>query len=75
MRLPRVTGRQVIRALGRLGFEVERIRGSHYQMVHISDPTRQATVPVHGSRNLHPRIIHSILRSSKVTRQELAEHL
>jgi predicted RNA binding protein YcfA (HicA-like mRNA interferase family) len=43
--LPSVTGRQVIDALGKLGFEVARVRGSHHILIH-SDG-RRTVVPVH----------------------------
>ncbi|HUK59873.1 MAG TPA: type II toxin-antitoxin system HicA family toxin [Stellaceae bacterium] len=38
-RLPAVDARQVLRALGRAGFTVVRISGSHHLLVHASDPT------------------------------------
>ena len=75
MRMPRPTGREVIRALERLGFHQIRVRGSHYFLVHTLDPSRRATVPVHGNRTLHSSILQSILRTSRTTREELAEHL
>jgi len=43
--LPSVTGRQVIDALGKLGFEVAKVRGSHHILIH-SDG-RRTVVPVH----------------------------
>ncbi|MCH7786257.1 MAG: type II toxin-antitoxin system HicA family toxin [Chloroflexi bacterium] len=75
MRLPRLTGREVIRALERLGFQEIRVRGSHHHLTHPSDHSRWATVPVHGSRVLHPKILQSILRTTRVTREEFTEQL
>jgi predicted RNA binding protein YcfA (HicA-like mRNA interferase family) len=37
-RLPAVSARQVIVALGRAGFVVERVAGSHYILAHPNDP-------------------------------------
>jgi predicted RNA binding protein YcfA (HicA-like mRNA interferase family) len=46
-RLPALTARDVIRALGRAGFVVSRTSGSHCRLVHATDPARKVTVPVH----------------------------
>lgn len=46
-RLPALTARDVIRALERAGFRVSRTSGSHCRLVHVTDPTRKVTVPVH----------------------------
>jgi predicted RNA binding protein YcfA (HicA-like mRNA interferase family)/predicted RNase H-like HicB family nuclease len=48
--LPAVNARQVLAALRRAGFVVDRILGSHHMLVHISDTRRTVTVPVHGAR-------------------------
>ena len=59
-RLPIVTGRQLIRALERGGFNVIRIKGSHHFLRHFDDPTRQTVVPVHGSEDLVGHALHLI---------------
>ena len=46
-RLPALKPAQVVRALERAGFVVRRVAGSHYQMTHVSDAARRATVPYH----------------------------
>jgi predicted RNA binding protein YcfA (HicA-like mRNA interferase family) len=61
-RLPVVNGRQVVRALTRSGFVIDRIAGSHHILVHPTDPRRAVTVPVHGGRDLKRGTIRSILR-------------
>lgn len=43
--LPSLTGREVIAALGKIGFEVARVRGSHHILIH--DDGRRTVVPVH----------------------------
>lgn len=48
--LPSVTGRDVITALGKIGFEVARIRGSHHILIH-SDG-RRTVVPVHSGETI-----------------------
>ncbi|HWN41351.1 MAG TPA: type II toxin-antitoxin system HicA family toxin [Thermoanaerobaculia bacterium] len=44
-KLPRLTGRQIVDALGRGGFEVARIRGSHHFLRHVDG--RRTVVPLH----------------------------
>jgi predicted RNA binding protein YcfA (HicA-like mRNA interferase family) len=44
-RLPVLSGRELVRALGRLGYEVSRIRGSHARLVCPGRPS--LTVPLH----------------------------
>jgi predicted RNA binding protein YcfA (HicA-like mRNA interferase family) len=44
----RLSGKEIVRALSKDGWELERIRGSHHIMRHPDG--RQVTVPVHGSQ-------------------------
>ncbi len=60
-RLPRVTGKEMIRALRRAGWEVERIRGSHHVLVNVARPGVTVTVPVHAGDVLRPKTLTSIL--------------
>jgi predicted RNA binding protein YcfA (HicA-like mRNA interferase family) len=45
--LPRVSGREVVKALGRIGYEVDRQRGSHIVLRNSEPPYRRLTVPDH----------------------------
>jgi predicted RNA binding protein YcfA (HicA-like mRNA interferase family) len=47
-RLPSVKAKDVVRALGRVGFSVSRTSGSHCRLIHATDPARKVTVPIHG---------------------------
>jgi predicted RNA binding protein YcfA (HicA-like mRNA interferase family) len=51
-RLPALTAKQVIRALERAGFFIERSSGSHHLLVHRNDPRHRVTVAFHGSRDI-----------------------
>jgi predicted RNA binding protein YcfA (HicA-like mRNA interferase family) len=62
--LPAVSGREVVRALQRAGFVVERVAASHLIMAHPDDPRRVVTVPVHGARDLKPGTLRSIVRQA-----------
>jgi predicted RNA binding protein YcfA (HicA-like mRNA interferase family) len=68
-RLPSFTGRQLVGILGRAGFEVIRIRGSHYVLRH-SDG-RRTVVPVHSGDTIGPGLLAQILRDCELTREEI----
>ncbi len=65
-RLPVVTAREVIRALGRADFIVSRTSGSHCRLVHRTDPARKVTVPVH-SGDLKRGTLRSIIAQAGLT--------
>ena len=70
---PPLTGRQVIAALQRLGFEVVRTRGSHHFVKH---PDRRSTVvPVHAGETIGRGLMAKILRDVELTREELQRAL
>jgi len=74
MRLPRVSGKDVVRALQRGGFRLVHVRGSH----HYLEPPGGGllvTVPVHGNRVLKPKTMKSILDQAGLTADELARLL
>jgi predicted RNA binding protein YcfA (HicA-like mRNA interferase family) len=65
-RLPVVTARDVIRALGRAGFIVSRTSGSHCRLIHATDPARKVTVPMH-SGDLKRGTLRSIIAQARLT--------
>lgn len=73
-RLPRATGKEVIRALQRGGFVIDRIVGSHYVMTHPGDPERTTVIPYRTSV-LKLGTLRSILRQAKLTADDLQELL
>jgi predicted RNA binding protein YcfA (HicA-like mRNA interferase family) len=68
-RLPRLKGRELIRILQALGFEVVRSRGSHFLLRH--EDGRTTTVPVHSGETLGPGLLRSILRDVELTADDL----
>ena len=68
-RLPRTTGREIIAALRKAGFQVVRIKGSHHFLRH-SDG-RGTVVPVHSGETIGPGLMSKILRDCDVSRDEL----
>lgn len=69
-RLPAATGRQVLRALRKAGFVVDRIVGSHHVLAHPDDPRRAVTIPVHGNHALKPGTLRNIIRQAGLTVEE-----
>jgi predicted RNA binding protein YcfA (HicA-like mRNA interferase family) len=71
-RLPRLKGKEVVRVLGRVGFQIVRTRGSHVFLRH--EDGRVTTVPVHSGETLGPGLLRSILRDVELTVEELLKH-
>jgi predicted RNA binding protein YcfA (HicA-like mRNA interferase family) len=68
-RLPAIKPKQLIRALERAGWQLDRVRGSHYIMSH---PDEHQAVPVpHHNRDLKAGTLSGILRSTGLSRDEL----
>ncbi len=63
-RLPRVSGKEVVRALERAGFEVQRVRGSHTFLKHPDG--RVTSVPAHSRETIGPGLLRSILRDVEI---------
>jgi predicted RNA binding protein YcfA (HicA-like mRNA interferase family) len=70
-KLPAVSGIRIVRALGRAGFEVVRVSGSHHRLVHRDDPARATTVPIHGAKTLRAGTLRNILKQTGLTADEL----
>jgi predicted RNA binding protein YcfA (HicA-like mRNA interferase family) len=73
IRLPRIKGKELIRALEHAGFTIDRTRGSHVFLKH---PDGRATaVPVHSRETLGPGLVRAILRDVEMTAERLRELL
>ena len=66
-RLPALTGRELVRALGKVGFEVVRVKGSHHVLKH--EDGRTTVVPVHRGETLGPGLLAKILRDCELDRE------
>ncbi|MSQ15560.1 MAG: type II toxin-antitoxin system HicA family toxin [Dehalococcoidia bacterium] len=73
-RAPRITGRELLRALRRGGWEPVSQVGSHIHLKHHEHPGR-VTVPAHATKVLKPATFSSILDQAGITIQELRELL
>jgi predicted RNA binding protein YcfA (HicA-like mRNA interferase family) len=68
-RLPRLKGKELVRLLENLGFEIVRTRGSHVFLKH-SDG-RVTTVPVHAGETIGPGLLRSVLRDVEMSAEQL----
>jgi predicted RNA binding protein YcfA (HicA-like mRNA interferase family) len=66
---PALTGKQLVAALGKAGFEVVRIRGSHHFLR--SADGRTTVVPVHAGETIGPGLLAKILRDCELSREDL----
>ena len=76
-RLPILTGREIIKALERAGFERRNQVGSHVQLIGVDTEGNKhlVTVPDHGNKEIPIGTLLSILRQSKLSREEFLEKL
>ncbi|MBC7252044.1 MAG: type II toxin-antitoxin system HicA family toxin [Anaerolineae bacterium] len=70
--LPRVSGREAVRAFERAGWEVARQRGSHVVMTR-SGSIYTLSIPDH--RELGPGLLRSLIRKAGLTVEEFSELL
>ena len=66
-KLPVISGADCVKALGKIGFEVYRQRGSHIVLVRKAPPT-QTTVPNH--KELDRGTLSAIIRQTGITVEE-----
>lgn len=67
-KLPSLTGKEVITALGKTGFQVARVRGSHHILIH-SDG-RRTVVPVHSGETIGTGLMTQILRDCQLDKED-----
>ena len=69
----RVTGSDLVAALGKLGFSVLRIKGSHHFLHH--EDGRNTVVPAHSGETIGPGLLNKILRDCELSVDELRQLL
>jgi predicted RNA binding protein YcfA (HicA-like mRNA interferase family) len=68
-KLPRIRGRELLRALKRTGFAIIRIKGSHHFLRH--EDGRCTVVPVHAGETIGPGLLNAILKDCEMTQEDL----
>lgn len=71
-KLPRVTGKEMLRFLQKQGYEIVRVRGSHH---FLQNEQKRTSVPVHGNRELKIGTLRSILRDIDLAPDQFEELL
>ena len=66
---PRKTGKEIIKALSKLGFEIIRIKGSHHFLQHKDG--RCTVVPVHTKETIGPGLLNKILKDCEIEQKDL----
>ena len=69
-KLPRPTGKEMVRFLEKQGFTVRRVRGSHH---FLERGDQRTSVPVHGNRSLKTGTLRSILRDINMSPTEFEQ--
>ena len=72
-KLPVVSGADAIRAFARIGYEVDRQRGSHVILRNSNPPFRRLTVPNH--KVLAKGTLRALIREAGLTPEEFARLL
>lgn len=72
-RLPRITGKKVISALRKAGFEVIRIKGSHHFLQH--EDGRCTVVAVHAGETIGSGLMIKILNDCEMTVDDFSTFL
>jgi predicted RNA binding protein YcfA (HicA-like mRNA interferase family) len=67
--LPAITGQRLIKALGKVGFEVIRKKGSHHFLRHPDG--RCTVVPLHRGETIGRGLLAQIIRDCENTIEEL----
>jgi predicted RNA binding protein YcfA (HicA-like mRNA interferase family) len=68
-KLPVISGRDLVRALGKVGFELDRQKGSH-MILFRAEPTTTLSVPDH--RELDRGTLRALLRQAGIRPEELS---
>jgi predicted RNA binding protein YcfA (HicA-like mRNA interferase family) len=65
---PGLTGKEILVALKKAGFELLRIKGSHHFLQHPDG--RSTVVPVHSGDTIGPGLLAKILRDCDLNREQ-----
>ena len=71
--IPRISGRAAVAAFRKLGYEVDRQRGSHIILRNAQPPHRRLTVPDH--REVAKGTLRALIREAGITVEQFADLL
>ncbi|HIH10465.1 MAG TPA: type II toxin-antitoxin system HicA family toxin [Candidatus Diapherotrites archaeon] len=67
-RLVQISGKEMCKLLGKLGFSAVHQVGSHVRLVHPDG--RRTVVPVHGNEDLTIGLLREILKQAEISRKD-----
>lgn len=74
MKMPVVSGKEIVKVLLKEGFLVKRTKGSHVHLTKIiGEKTLHVTVPVHANQDLNQFVVRSIARQAGYPPEEFAK--
>ena len=73
-RLPVVEARDLVRVARKLGFELDRQKGSHAVFRRATDNAR-IVIPLHAGRSIRPKTLTGILEDMGITADQLRDLL
>jgi predicted RNA binding protein YcfA (HicA-like mRNA interferase family) len=68
-KLPKITGKELIKFLGKHGFVIARIKGSHHFLRHPDG--RRTVVPVHSGETIGAGLFLKILRDVHLSKDDI----
>ncbi len=72
-RAPRLTGRQIEKAILQAGWYLHHSRGSHFYYRHHEHPGKQITLPIHTGETIPQKTFRSILEQADLTLDEFTK--
>jgi predicted RNA binding protein YcfA (HicA-like mRNA interferase family) len=72
--LPQVKAKDLVRVARKLGFELDRQKGSHAIFYRSSDKAR-IVIPMHAGRDIKPKTLQGIIDDMQITPEQFKEFL
>lgn len=72
-KLPKLSGKELLKILKGLGFQVARVKGSHHILKHKDG--RMTVVPIHSNEIIGPGLLTKILNDCEISKENLTELL
>mgnify|MGYP001616806923 CR=1 FL=1 len=73
MKLPVLSGGELVKALAKAGFVVDHVTGSHVILLRATPPQARISVPLH--KELAKGTLRAIMRQTGLTHEQLSELL
>jgi predicted RNA binding protein YcfA (HicA-like mRNA interferase family) len=72
--LPQIKAKDLVHVAKKLGFELDRQKGSHAIFYRVSDKAR-VVIPMHSGRDIKPKTLYSIIDDMRITPEKFKEFL